>query len=230
MQRGRDGRRLNELPLFRGLTPNEFAQVTAALHPVRFAAGAAVLTAEQPGEVAYVVVQGTLKVALVRADGSEVTLSLLGPGDVVGELSLIDRAVRSADVIALEPVEAVWLDRTAFGRLRVEVPGLIDNLIALLARRLRQANQQILALATLDVQERVARQLLVMADTYGERHPDGTVLIPVRLTQSDLASLCGATRVRVNQVMVAFKQRGWVATDGRHWTTIRDRGALEGLL
>src|SRR5262249_41382675 len=104
MQRGFDSRKLGSLPLFLGVSADELTKVANALHPVRFAARAAVLMAEQPGEVAYVVVDGTVKVRLLRVDGSEVTLALLGPGDVVGELSLLDRAGRSADVVALEPV------------------------------------------------------------------------------------------------------------------------------
>jgi CRP/FNR family transcriptional regulator, cyclic AMP receptor protein len=214
------------LPLFRGLSPSELGLVAAALRPVRFPAGAAVMTAEQPGEVAYVVQAGTLRVSLARADGSEVVLALLGPGEVVGEMSLLDQAGRSADVVALEAATLLWLDRATYLRLRERVPALADNLTALLARRLRLTNQQLLAVATLDVHGRVARQLLALADAYGEPVADGGVRVPLRLTQGDLAGLVGATRVRVNQVLVAFKKRGYLTEDRQHRVTLRDRTAL----
>lgn len=216
------------LPLFRGLSPSELALVASALRPVRFPAGAAIMTAEQPGEVAYVVLGGTLRVSVARADGSEVVLALLGPGDIVGELGLLDRAGRSADVVALEAATLLWLDRPTYLRLRERIPTLADNLTALLARRLRLANQQILALATLDVNGRVAGQLLALADAYGEPVPAGGVRIPLRLTQSDLAGLVGATRVRVNQALGGFKRRGHLSEDRQHRVTLLDPEALAG--
>ena len=96
----------------------------------------------------------------------------------------------------------------------------------LMARRLRVANSQLLAMATLDVHGRVARQLLLLADVYGEKLPNGDVRIPLRLTQGDLAGLVGATRVRVNEVLVGYKKRGYLSVDGRYRVTIHDRDAL----
>jgi CRP/FNR family cyclic AMP-dependent transcriptional regulator len=97
----------------------------------------------------------------------------------------------------------------------------------LLARRLRLANAQLQAMATLDVHGRVARQLLALADELGEEVTDGGVRIPLRITQSDLAALVGATRVRVNEVLVGFTRRRHVAVDLHHRITIRDRAELE---
>jgi CRP/FNR family cyclic AMP-dependent transcriptional regulator len=78
----------------------------------------------------------------------------------------------------------------------------------------------------LDVHGRVARQLLALADAHGERDANGRVTIPLRLTQGDLANLVGATRVRVNEVLVGFKRRKYLSEDARHRVTILDRDAL----
>ena len=150
----------------------------------------------------------------------------MGVGDVVGELSLADRGGRSADVVALEPTTLLWIDRGSFDQLRRDIPEVTENLIRLMARRLRVANSQLLAMATLDVHGRVARQLLLLADVYGEKLPNGDVRIPLRLTQGDLAGLVGATRVRVNEVLVGYKKRGYLSVDGRYRVTIHDRDAL----
>jgi CRP/FNR family cyclic AMP-dependent transcriptional regulator len=220
-----DPRELEGLALFHGLSLPELGRINELLGRTRFPTGAAILTATQPGEVAYIVREGTLKVSVVQADGREVALALLGPGEIVGEISLADRGGRSADVVALEPATMLWIDRNTFGQLRREIPALTENLLILLARRLRLANAQLQAVATLDVHGRVARQLLALADTYGEERPDG-VVIPLRLTQGDLAGLVGATRVRVNEVLVGFKRRGYLEVDARHRVTIRNRDAL----
>ena len=221
-----DAKDLGKLELFRGLSAAELMQVNDLLGRTKFPAGAMILTAEQPGEVAYIILEGTLKVSTIQGNGRELTLALLGPGEIVGELALADRASRSADVTALEPAVLVWLDRGTFERLRRDIPGITENLLRLLARRLRLANAQLQAMATLDVHGRVARQLLTLADVLGEEVADGE-RIPLRITQSDLAALVGATRVRVNEVLVGFTRRRLIAVDRRHRITIRDRAELE---
>src|SRR5918996_5211761 len=137
-----DAMDLGKLELFRGLSAAELARVNDLLGRTKFPAGAMILTANQPGEIAYVIVEGTLKISTIQGNGRELTLALLGPGEVVGELALADRAARSADVTALEPAVLVWLDRGTFERLRREIPGITENLLRLLARRLRLAKPQ----------------------------------------------------------------------------------------
>jgi CRP/FNR family cyclic AMP-dependent transcriptional regulator len=222
-----DPKDLGELELFRGLSAAELARINDLLGQTKFPEGAMILTADQPGEMAYIVLDGTLKVSVLQTNGRELTLALLGPGEIVGELALADRARRSADVTALEPVVLVWLDRGTFEQLRRDIPGITENLLRLLARRLRLANAQLQAMATLDVHGRVARQLLALADVLGEELPDGGVRIPLRITQSDLAALVGATRVRVNEVLVGFTRRNHIAVDRQHRITVRNRAELE---
>jgi CRP/FNR family cyclic AMP-dependent transcriptional regulator len=225
-----DARELGKLDLFRGLSLTELTRVNDLLGRTKFPAGAMILTASQPGEIAYVILDGTLKVSTLESNGRELTLALLGPGEIVGELSLADRSGRSADVTTLEPATLVWIDRNTFDQLRREIPAITENLLRLLARRLRLANSQLQAIATLDVHGRIARQLLALADALGEELPDGSVQIPLRITQSDLASLVGATRVRVNEVLVGFTRRKHVAVDNKHRITIHDRKELEAYL
>lgn len=225
-----DPQELGTLELFRGLSPAELTRVNTVLGRTKFPTGAMIFAVSQPGEIAYVILDGTLKVSVIESNGRELTLALLGRGEVVGELALADRSGRSADVVALEPAVLLWIDRAAFDQLRRELPLITENLVRLLARRLRLANAQLQAIATLDVHGRVARQLLALADALGEELPDGSVRIPLRLTQSDLASLVGATRVRVNEVLVGFRRRRHIAVDRQHRITIRDQAALEAYL
>jgi len=225
-----DPTQLANLDLFRGLSNSELTRVNDQLGRTKFPAGAMILTASQPGEVTYIILEGTLKVSVLERNGRELILALLGPGEIVGELSMADRAGRSADVTALEPATLVWMDRHGFDQLRREIPTLTENLLRLMSRRLRLANGQLQAVATLDVHGRVARQLLVLSDTLGEAMPDGAVRIPLRVTQSDLAALVGATRVRVNEVLVGFTKRGFIEVDAKHRITVKDRDELDAYL
>jgi CRP/FNR family cyclic AMP-dependent transcriptional regulator len=203
---------LIRLPLFRDLTPEQLAGMHRWLAGATFQSGATLVTVEQPGEAIYVILSGTVKVHVDRADGSEVMLAILGPGEVIGEMSAIDRLARSATVVAMEATTTLWIDRATFRDQLFSVPALAINLVAIMSRRLRLANAQIQALAGLDVYGRVARQLLALAEVYGESASGGGTLIQLRLTQSDLAALVGASRVRVNQVLGSFRQLGYVAS------------------
>jgi CRP/FNR family cyclic AMP-dependent transcriptional regulator len=216
---------LSEIPLFGNLTPGELQKLKGYVHARSFPADTNLITVEQPGEVAYVILSGTVKVHVEQSDGSDVILAILGSGEVVGEMSLVDRAGRSANVVTMEDSTLIWLDRTTFWECLQTMPALTYNLASMLSRRLRVANAQIQSLATQDVFGRVARQLLAFADEYGERTPDG-VRIPIRLTQSDIAGLIGATRVRVNQVIAAFKESRHISVDHEYRITVHNPEAL----
>jgi CRP/FNR family cyclic AMP-dependent transcriptional regulator len=210
-----DSKDLGTLPLFEGLSPGDLAQVDQLLHRTLVPSGTHFITADQPGEVVYVLLAGTVKIYVNRSDGREVILAFLGPGDTVGEMSLVDSAGRSANVMTTEASRLLWLDRATFQSCLQTMKPLANNLVRLLANRLRFANEQIQALCTLDVPGRVARQILALSDRYGTA-TNGEVVIPIRLTQSDLADLVGASRERVNQVMVELKSRGVITVDGNH--------------
>jgi CRP/FNR family transcriptional regulator, cyclic AMP receptor protein len=206
---------LAEIPLFAGLPPERLKRLAEVLRKKAVPAGTNMITAEQPGEVVYVVLEGTVKILIEQVDGREVILAFLGAGDTVGEMSLVDSAGRSANVMTMEKCTLLWMDRATFQELLRNVPEFAQNLVKLLAGRLRMANEQIQSLSSLDVAGRLARQLLAFAERYGRPEPEGT-LVPLRLTQSDLAELVGASRERVNQVMVDFRQKGYLTVDSSH--------------
>jgi CRP/FNR family cyclic AMP-dependent transcriptional regulator len=195
-----DPNSLSEIALFRGLPPERLKRLTEILRQKVVPSGTNMITAEQPGEVVYVVLEGTVKILIEQVDGREVILAFLGAGDTVGEMSLVDSAGRSANVMTMERCTLLWMDRATF---------------QLLAGRLRMANEQIQSLSSLDVAGRLARQILAFAERYG-RPVESGVQIPLRLTQSDLAELVGASRERVNQVMVEFRSKNLLSVDSTH--------------
>ena len=218
---------LQGVSLFEGLAVRELADIAAALNMARVPAHTNLMAMEQPGNRIYVIINGTVKVFVDHVDGTEVILALLGPGDVVGEMSLVDNLTRSASVSTLESSTLAWMDRASFWRELHAVPQLMANMVAMLSRRLRLANTRLRANATLDVESRIALQILALAQEFGEEDADGHVRIPVRLSQNDLAALVSASRVRVNQVMVEYKRRGLIEVDRHLRITLLDQDGLE---
>ena len=218
---------LAAIPLFRGLPADRLKRLAESLRRKSVPAGTNMITADQPGEVVYVLLEGTVKILIEQADGREVILAFLGAGDTVGEMSLVDSSGRSANVMAMEHCSFLWMDRACFQDLLRHVPEFAQNLVRLLSSRLRMANAQIQSLSSLDVAGRLARQLLAFAERYGESTPEGT-RIGLRLTQTDLAELIGASRERVNQIMVDFRQKGHLTVDSNHHVLIHQPTELAG--
>ncbi|MEW5958182.1 MAG: Crp/Fnr family transcriptional regulator [Chloroflexota bacterium] len=217
---------LSKITLFQGLSHDQLDWLNQRLHRRVFPAGTNIAIVEQPGEVVYIVIDGTLKIFVQQRDGTEVILAILGPGDTVGEMSLVDSAGRSANVIILEQSTLLWLDRFTFRECLQTIPAITYNLVQIMSNRLRLANEQIQALATLDVYGRVARQLLAFAQQYGQAISQSDILIPIRLTQSDMGDLVGASRERINQVMVRYKRQKYISVDRDYRITIHNKAAL----
>ena len=202
---------LSDISLFEGLTPSQLDWVAKNAHRRVFAAGTNVMTVEQPGEAVFIILHGTVKIHIEQG-GRDVILSILGGGDLLGEMSLIDSMGRSASALTLESSLMLWMDRTAFNYLLDNFPPVARNLVKILSARVRLSDQVIQSLATLDVNGRVARQLLAFAERYGREVKDG-VQVRIVVTQGDLADLVGASRKRVNQAMVFFKEQELASTD-----------------
>jgi CRP/FNR family transcriptional regulator, cyclic AMP receptor protein len=217
---------LGEIQLFEGLSAAQLEWVAGRAHRRAFPAGRNIMMAEQPGEAVYVILHGTVKIHVEQGDGRDVILSILGAGDLLGEMSLIDSAGRSASAVTLENSLMLWMDKQTFNMLLDEFPPVARNLVRILSARVRLSDQLIQALATLDVYGRVARQLLAFAERYGRPTADGATRIPIALTQGDFADLVGASRKRVNQVMVAFKSQGLIGADAQGHIILCDSEGL----
>lgn len=217
---------LESTPIFAGLNATQLDKLAPLLRRKTFTERQRLFEAEAPGEVAYIIHKGFVRIEVTKPDGSEVILAILGPGDIVGEMSLLDKEVRSATAIAHESLELFTINRAVFGALFERVPQISRNLNRILARRLRIANALILAIGTMEVDGRIIQQLLTYAREYGQPAGGTAVRIPFRLTQTEIGSLVGASRVRVNQVLIDYKRRGLITVEDRHRITLLDPDAL----
>jgi CRP/FNR family cyclic AMP-dependent transcriptional regulator len=217
---------LSGISLFRGVPARELERLAPLLHERTLPAGTDLIAAEEQGEEVYVLLEGSVKVELLTPEGTEVILAVLGPGEVVGEMSLADSLGRSASVKTLEETTLLCMDRVTFRTSVEEAPAVARNLANLLSRRLRLTNTHVRTLAALDVPGRVAAQIVALVREYGQPSPEGGTLIPMPLTQSDLAALVGASRVRVNQALGFFKRRGFISVGADHRIIVHDQDSL----
>ncbi len=217
---------LSIIPLFNGLDETQLAWIAQRAHRRLFPAGTGIITAEQPGEAVYIILVGTVKIHIEQTDGRDVVLAIIGAGDTLGEMSLLDSAGRSASAVTLEDSLMLWMDKTAFQQILNDFPPVALNLVRIMSSRVRLNNELIQALATLDVYGRVARQLLAFAEKYGESGEGDSTLIPVHLTQGEIADLVGASRKRVNQVMVFFREQEFISLNAAGKIVVLNREAL----
>src|ERR1700694_3597925 len=122
--------------LLNGLTPDELERLRGDLRCKRFPAGTNVVNAEQPGEVVFLILSGTVKVQADQADGSEVILAVLGAGQSVGEMSATDTLGRSASVVTLDEATLAWIEVKTFSSYLETIPRLSQNLARILSSRL----------------------------------------------------------------------------------------------
>lgn len=212
---------LADVPMLRGLGDAERGRLLAAGRVRRYARREVVFHEGDPGDCLHLVISGMLAVRVTTPLGDVATLALLGPGEVFGELALLDPAARrTATVVALDPTQTLTLDGRHLGELRSRHPGIERFLTNTLASYVRRLSVMVLEAMYLPVEQRVARRLAELA----ARYPAGAGA-DIRLTQEDVASLAGATRATVNRVLRALESRG-IVTLGRGRITVTDREQL----
>jgi CRP-like cAMP-binding protein len=222
---------LRRVPFFSQLSQDEIDLLSRALVRCSYSAGQPIFHIGDPGKVLYLISSGKVKILYPTLKGQEVVLAILGAHDFFGELALFDGSSRSATASALEKTVAYTLDRELFLDCLRRNPELALQLLSDLARRFRQVNDQISALASLDISGRLARRLLQLAAEHGEPSESGmrgALRIPLSLTQTELADMTGATRVSINKALRHFREEGWI-TYTRRELTICNPDALEGV-
>jgi len=187
--------------LFSVFPENLSAQLFANAKPVRLAADEVLFLAGEAGDGCYRVEQGLLKVSIIAPSGAERILAIVGPGGIVGELSVIDGRPRSASVAAVRDSELSFVSRSAFQTFADQHPEVYRHLITLLASRLRDTDGVVAAESFLPLKGRVARTLLDLSEAFGQDVGQGRILIRQKISQSDLAAMAGIARENVSRIL-----------------------------
>ncbi len=218
---------IRDVPLLARL-PEEDVRALASHGRVRtYMAGAVIFQEGDPGDSLYIVVQGSVRIVLVSAKGEEATVAVLGPGECVGDLALLDGKPRSASAIAAEETRALVVMREAFTSWLSQRPAAAFALLETLSLRVRRTDEALTDFAFLDLAHRLAKRLLDVANTQRDVRETGGLQpgTRIRTTQAELGSMLGVSRESVNKQLNMFAREGWIRL-GRGSVTVVDPEAL----
>lgn len=201
-------------PLFAGLEPDAARSLVASMKSIDIGRGDVLFHEGEPGDRLYVIRQGKIKLGTRSSDGRENLLAVLGPGEMIGELSLFDPGTRTATATAISDAVVLEMGHHDLQTWLASTPAVAEHLLQALARRLRRTNEALADLVFSDVPGRVAKALLDLSSRFGRPVDDG-IRVAHDLTQEELAQLVGASRETVNKALADFAARGWVRREGR---------------
>ena len=200
------------IPLFERMTYEEQDELRSMMSRTTLRRGETLFNEGEDGDRLYILVSGKVKLGHTSPDGRENLLAVLGPGEIVGELTLFDPGPRSTTATAVAPTELLNLEHGQLMSFIETHPALAKDMLRALAQRLRRTNTALADLVFSDVPGRVAKALLDLADRFGSTTDDGI--------HEELAQLVGASRETVNKSLAEFVSRGWIRLEGRAVTLL----------
>jgi len=212
--------------LLSGLPAPLSTRLFASTKRVRLTSGEILFRAGASDDGCYRVEDGLLKVTIISGSGAERILAFLGPGAIVGELSIIDGQPRSATVVAVREAAVSFLSRADFEAFAEKHPEVYKSLVRLLAQRLRETDAVIAASSFLSLQGRVARTMLELAGHFGQEVAPGRVVIRQKIGQNDLASMAGIARENVTRVLNDWQRHNVVSRLSGYYC-LENRAQLE---
>src|SRR5438034_4149872 len=212
---------LARVPLFSELSRQELERISRVAVPRSFPAGVRVFHEGDRSDACYLVRSGDLRVTREHPDGRAIALATLGPGDLFGELAMLDGEARSASVDTLSDSELLALPAADFRRLLADHPEISVKLVAALTRRLRETNERVARQSFQTVPSRVAGVLTQL--NAEETAPEGRHGITIRMTQADLAQLAGTSRESVSRFLATLERAGVVRVGRGRVTVVEPR-------
>ncbi len=200
--------------IFQGVDPSAVQALSATLEAVDFPRAHVIFAEGEPGDRLYIVLSGKVKIGRKSVDGRENLLMVAGPSDMFGELSIFDPGPRTSTATTVTEVSAVSMDRAALRDWINKRPEIAEQLLRVIARRLRRTNNMLADLIFTDVPGRVAKALLQLAQRFGTQEA-GMLRVTHDLTQEEIAQLVGASRETVNKALADFAHRGWLRLEGK---------------
>jgi len=200
---------LKAVPLFASFPEDQLRMLTTVVTRRSAPRSTTIMAGGDATDSLYIILSGRLKVMMSDAEGKEVILSILAPGEFFGEMGLIDDEPRSASVVTIEACELLSLAKRDFRKSLAENFEMAMAVMHGLVRRLREADRKIGSLALLDVYGRVARLLLDMAENV-----NGEKIVTKRLPKQDIAKMIGASREMVSRVMKDLQMGGYIEVRG----------------
>lgn len=214
-------------PFFNHMKPSELDELIASSRERRVSRGTLIFSKGDPGSFMLAVLSGLIRVGTVSVEGREVTLNVIGPGEIVGEIALLDGKARSADTVAAEDTTMMVIERGVFLPFLLRHEGLVERMLVVLCDRLRRTSTALEDIALFSLQARLAKVLLKLGHDYGRPVASG-VRIDLKLSQRDLSNLVASSRESVNKQLKVWRDAGMIDLDAGH-VVLCDKDALRKL-
>ena len=222
-RRVRVRRALDANDIFGGLPEADLDDLIGHGITASYAAGTTIFRSEDPGESMMIVLAGRVKISNVSADGKEAILNFIDPGQVLGEIALLDGQPRTADAAALQASELFVLRRRDFLPFLEARPELARKVIELLCAKLRHTTRMVEDLMLLGMGARMARAILHLAEEHGKRR-GAAIRLDVKLSQRDLGAYVGLSREHVNRQLKVWRELNIVAIQDGHLVILDEAG------
>jgi CRP/FNR family cyclic AMP-dependent transcriptional regulator len=217
---------IENAPLFEPLDDADRRALLAEMRPVNFDAGQVIFSRGDPGREIYLVTKGRVRLSVLTAEGRELSFAHAETGAVFGEIAMLDEGTRSADATAVIRTEALSMGRGVFMRLAESRPHLVEAVVRFLCQRLRDADQQLEAIALCPIEVRLARFFLAAARQKDPDAVEGNVAIDLGMSQGELALLIGASRPKVNTALSLLESGGAITRKGSQFNCDIDELSL----
>jgi CRP/FNR family transcriptional regulator len=198
---------LKNISLFSTVSDAELRQIAERVIFKQYKKNSVILREEMTSEIMYIILEGEVKVVRAMEEGKEIIVSMHSSGEFFGELSLMDGRTTPATVIATKDSTTALITKAEFFSLIFGQRKVMENFLQILCARLRDSISKIELLNFNSAAQRIKMLFMMMAETYGERTPAGTVL-NIRLLHQDIADMVGLTRETVTRVLDRMKKSG----------------------
>jgi len=199
---------LAETELFGGLETEEISAVAEAMRETKYQSSQVIFTRGDEGRDVYLVAEGRVRLSVLTAEGRELSFAHAEAGALFGEIAMIDGGPRTADATAVSAVVAYTLSRASFQRLIEAQPAICEAMLEFLCKRVREADQQLEAIALCPIEQRLARFFIASIRAKDADLEGGDVELPLKMSQSELALLIGASRPKVNTALSMLESSG----------------------
>lgn len=201
---------LSASPLFSGVSEQECEEIYALMQDKILAKGKALFESGDESNEFFVILKGKIKLVSSTSDGRENLVAVIGSKEFLGEVALFDPRPVTVSAIALTSIRYCTIKYRDLRKVLDKYPRVAQNMLRILANRLRKTDESLSDFVFYDVPGRVAKSLLHLAESFGEPMPDKGIFVPHDLTQEELSQLIGASRETVNRALAEFASRGWV--------------------
>ncbi len=199
---------LERFALFSGLEQEALDRLARYSRGISLEKGEQLFDLGDPSDGCYTILEGVFKVSIPLSDGKETLLNIMGAGDVIGEIGLIDSQPRSATVTALKPSMLAFLPSRDFKHVADANPGIYLHMLQILSARVRTSTEAAMMQTTLPLHGRLAHAFLRLAEGFGENLEGGRMLIRHKCTQEDLARMTGSARENINRQIKEWVEDG----------------------